>query len=105
MNGFIPPVIFEIKAKATDAIAEFKRNSTGIIESRLRLYSDSFYALSIAVPPLDEQTAIAAYLDDKSAKIDSIVTAINNKLEKLKELRKSLINDVVTGKIKVTNEG
>jgi type I restriction enzyme M protein len=37
----------------------------------------------------------------KTAHIDNIVTIINTQIEKLKELRKTLINDVVTGKIKV----
>jgi len=33
--------------------------------------------------------------------IDQIIQIINAQIEKLKELRKTLINDVVTGKIKV----
>lgn len=57
--------------------------------------------LFFLVPPQDEQQAIAKYLDEKTAKIDQIVTAINAQIDKLKELRKILINDVVTGKIKV----
>jgi len=54
-------------------------------------------------PPLSEQTAIAVYLDEKTQKIDSIVTNIKSQIETLKELRKTLINDVVTGKIKVSS--
>jgi type I restriction enzyme S subunit len=54
-------------------------------------------------PPLTEQTAIAVYLDEKTQKIDSIVSNIKSQIETLKELRKTLINDVVTGKIKVTD--
>ena len=96
---------FHYRFRNEDAIAEFKRNSTGIIESRLRLYSDSFFALSIAIPPFEEQAAIAAYLDEKTAQIDRIVSTINTQIDKLKELRKTLINDVVTGKIKVIPEG
>ena len=101
----IDPAFFHYRLRNEDAIAEFKRNSTGIIESRLRLYSDSFYALSMAVPPLGEQTAIAKYLDKKTAQIDRIVIAINTQIDRLKDLRKALINDVVTGKIKVVSEG
>ena len=61
--------------------------------------------LFFLVPPLHEQTAIATYLDDKTAQIDLIIATINEQIEKLKELRKTLINDVVTGKIKVLEEG
>jgi type I restriction enzyme S subunit len=58
--------------------------------------------LSIALPSaIVEQNAIANYLDEKTQKIDSIVTNIKSQIETLKELRKTLINDVVTGKIKV----
>jgi len=54
------------------------------------------------IPPISEQQAIADYLDTKTAHIDNIVTTINTQIDKLKELRKILINDVVTGKIKVS---
>ena len=53
------------------------------------------------LPPLSEQKAIADYLDTKTTQIDQIIRTINTQIEKLKELRKPLINDVVTGKIKV----
>lgn len=56
----------------------------------------------LVLPPLSEQKAIAHYLDTKTAQIDQIIQTINTQIEKLKELRKTLINDVVTGKIKVT---
>lgn len=58
-----------------------------------------------SVPPAHEQAEIAAYLNDRTEKMDCIVTAINYQIEKLKDLRKALINDAVTGKIKVVSEG
>jgi type I restriction enzyme S subunit len=53
----------------------------------------------------EEQASIAAYLDEKTAQIDRVIKAINIQIDKLKDLRKSLINDVVTGKIKVVSQG
>lgn len=53
-------------------------------------------------PPLKEQTEIAKYLDAKTQTIDKIISNINTQMAKLKELRKTLINDAVTGKIKVS---
>ncbi|MEA5580715.1 hypothetical protein VB620_05090 [Nodularia harveyana UHCC-0300] len=44
---------------------------------------------------------IADYLNIKTTQIDKIIETINTQIEKLKELRKTLINDVFTGKIKV----
>ena len=57
--------------------------------------------LQVITPPLSEQKAIAHYLDTKTTQIEQIIQTINTQIEKLRELRKTLINDVVTGKIKV----
>jgi type I restriction enzyme S subunit len=60
-----------------------------------------FQNFTIAFGDIEEQQAIVDYLDTKTVHIDRIVETINTQIEKLKELRKTLINDVVTGKIKV----
>jgi type I restriction enzyme, S subunit len=59
--------------------------------------------LIIPLPPLQIQQQIADYLDEQTGKIDLIITTINSKITKLKEYRKVLINDVVTGRIKIEN--
>lgn len=46
---------------------------------------------------LSEQQTIACYLDAQSEKIDRIVANINRQLGKLTKLKKSLINECVTG--------
>jgi type I restriction enzyme S subunit len=53
-------------------------------------------------PPIKEQQQIANYLDTKTAIIDKIVRSIETQIATLKELRKTLINEVVTGKVKVS---
>jgi len=60
-----------------------------------------FQNFNIAFGDIEEQQAIVDYLDTKASHIDNIIETINIQIEKLKELRKTLINDVVTGKIKV----
>ncbi|SZD73614.1 EcoKI restriction-modification system protein HsdS [Candidatus Ornithobacterium hominis] len=55
-------------------------------------------------PPKSEQEEIAQYLDHKTATIDAIVSNISKQIDTLKQLRKTLINDVVTGKIKVCDD-
>jgi type I restriction enzyme S subunit len=72
---------------------------------RSTLTFDAFSLLKLPQPPYEEQQAIADYLDTKTAHIDRIIETINTQIDKLKELRKTLINDVVTGKIKVYQEG
>ena len=56
-------------------------------------------------PPLDEQNKIAKYLDEKIEGLDKILMTIDAKIDVLKDFRKTLINDVITGKLKVTNKG
>ena len=73
----------------------------GIRERSTEFRHKEFIPLKFSVPPLKEQKAIADYLDAKTAHIDLIIETINTQIDKLKELRKTLINDVVTGKIKV----
>ena len=81
----------------TDIYAElFKQNSTGIIDSRLRLYPDKFLALKCQVPPLEQQDKIASYLDRKCAEIDAIIAKQQQIIEKLKEYKLSVITEAVT---------
>jgi len=51
--------------------------------------------------PLSEQTAIASYLDEKTAHIDAIVEKCETQIAQLTELRRSIIAQAVTGQIKV----
>lgn len=71
--------------------------------TRINLKMEKVNDFIIYLPDsIEEQTAIVNYLDQKTQKIDAIVSNIGRQIEILKELRKTLINDVVTGKIKVT---
>ena len=47
-------------------------------------------------PPIDEQTKIANYLDQKTAQIDKAISLKEQMIERLKERRQILINDAVT---------
>lgn len=57
--------------------------------------------LYIPVPPLSEQRTIVLYLDDKTAKIDTLTSKLQQEIESIKEYKQRLISDVVTGQIKV----
>ena len=80
----------------TDMYANlFKQYSTGIIDSRLRLYPDKFLALKCQVPPIDTQRRIAAYLDRKCSQIDAIIARQQEVIEKLKAYKLSVITEAV----------
>ena len=75
---------------------EFKRFSTGIIDSRLRLYPDSFLRIYTIKPPLSTQSAIANFLDEKTSKISQFIENKKNLIELLKEQKQSIIHRAVT---------
>ena len=52
----------------------------------------------VAIPPLPEQHAIATYLDDKCAKIDTFLSNLNKQISCYGDLKRSLIDEVITGK-------
>lgn len=58
--------------------------------------------LILSVPPLPEQYSIADYLDQRCSEIDELISIKQQKIEKLKEYKKSLIFECVTGKRKVS---
>ena len=58
----------------------------------------------VAFPPLSEQDCLSQYLDKKTSQIDSLSEKLQRKIELLKEYRQSLISNVVTGKVKVTED-
>lgn len=57
--------------------------------------------LYIPVPPIDEQKAIVAYIEERVAKIDALSQKLQQEIENIKEYKQRLISDVVTGQIKV----
>ena len=63
-------------------------------------YSD-LRKLLLLSPPITEQQAIADYLDDKCADIDSLIQTKQSKIDSLKEYKKSIIYEYVTGKREV----
>lgn len=68
------------------------KQTTGI----QNLDSGEYLNISAAYPPLDEQQAIARFLDAKTAQIDALVTQKRQLIAKLKEKRSALIARTVT---------
>lgn len=77
--------------------AEFRRHSTGIIDSRLRLYSDKFFSIFTVVPPKDEQDEIVQYIKAQEEKISLFIQKKQRFIELLKEQRQSKIDEAVDG--------
>ena len=71
------------------------------IVTRASLSQDLLKSLPVLLPSLAEQQAIADYLDEKCADIDSLIQTKQEKIDSLKEYKKSIIYEYVTGKREV----
>ena len=73
------------------------KQTTGI----QNLDSSAYLGETVSFPPLPEQTAIAAHLDEATAAIDAAIDTARRQTEFMREYRASLIAHVVTGKLDV----
>lgn len=74
----------------------FKANSTGIIDSRLRLYPENFGNIPLLIPSYAEQRAIADFLDRETARVDELIAKKQRQIELLQEKRAAVISHAVT---------
>lgn len=81
---------YQIEVEARGASQSMVKVSQGLIRS-----------WSVLLPPTTEQHAIVAFLDQESARIDSLISKVRDAIDRLKELRTALISAAVTGKIDV----
>lgn len=82
-------------------IPEYRRLSGGIREGQWDLSPYDLGNMPIIVPPMEEQVAIADFLDTKCAAIDQAIADKTTQIETLKAYKSSLIYEYVTGKKQV----
>jgi type I restriction enzyme S subunit len=82
-------------------VAVYSAYSTGITESRLRLYPEQFLSIMFPVPPKAEQVEIADYLDTTVREIDLLIEKKSRLIEELERYKQSLVYEYVTGKQEV----
>ena len=80
---------------------EVTRYSKGVWSSRLRLYPEGFFTVSLPVPPLREQREIVAHIAKKICKLDELHAATERTAVLVKERRSALIAAAVTGHMDV----
>ncbi|MBU0495879.1 MAG: restriction endonuclease subunit S [Chloroflexi bacterium] len=73
----------------------------GKLGTQLNLNTDTIGDIHIPVPPDEEQSAIAAFLDRETAKLDALIAKVQEMIARLQEYRTDLISAAVTGKIDV----
>ena len=82
-------------------VEEFYRHGHGIVAD---LWTTRFWdmkSIMLAIPPKDEQLQIVEHIENQTTKIDIAIELQQNYISKLKEYKASLIDSVVTGKVRV----
>lgn len=82
----------------TIGIALKEINEKKVLTTVKHLSAFDIGQLSLPMPPLEEQIQIAYYLDDKCSKIDSIVENLEKQISRFADLKRALIDEVITGK-------
>jgi type I restriction enzyme S subunit len=73
-----------------------KTASTGVVESRLRLYSDDLGRIEVIQPPLVEQAAIVRFLDWANGRLERAIRAKRKVIALLNEQKQAIIHRAVT---------
>jgi len=92
----IHPIYCNYLLKSYAFIEEFYRMGHGIVADLWTTRYDEMKAITIGIPPLPEQTAIANFLDRKTAQVDTAIRIKERQIELLKERRQILIHKAVT---------
>ena len=82
-------------------VGQFEISSRGVGSIQRTLNFNWLNNRLVPVPPIDEQQAIVAYINERSSKIDALTQKLQQETEAIKEYKQRLISDVVTGQIKV----
>ncbi len=95
------PWYFHHLLRSTAYKARIKAVSTGVVESRLRLYSDDLYRIEGLLPSVPEQAAIVRFLDYVDRRIRRYIRAKQKLITLLEEQKQAIIHRAVTGQIDV----
>ncbi|MFG3348112.1 restriction endonuclease subunit S [Streptomyces sp. NPDC048018] len=96
------PEYFDLLYRTPEYVCEMTRYSKGVWTSRLRLYPESFLALSAPVPPRDEQAEIVRTVEREVQPGARLQNAIRRSNALLTERRQALIAAAVTGQFDVS---
>ena len=90
--------------RSTPCVAYYFVCSKGIGSIQRNLDWGALKQKKIAIPPIGEQRAIVAYIEENCQKIDTLVSELQAEIDYMKEYKQRLIADCVTGQVNVQNE-
>lgn len=97
----INPDFFHLAVRSKIYIPFFGQASDGVRIGQWDLSKDRMKMIPFVIPSLKEQTEILDYIEVSKNKIETAISLKQQEIAKLKEYKSSLINSVVTGKVKV----
>lgn len=97
----LSPKYFEYLFHSTAYKAILANKSNGMTVGLQNLSNQNFYSIQCICPSYHEQLTIATYLNEKCAKIDSLIESKERFITELESYKKSLIYEYVTGKKEV----
>ncbi|MCE4067169.1 restriction endonuclease subunit S [Chryseobacterium gleum] len=93
---------FEYQYRTPILIEQMNQYSKGITDFRKRLYWEEFKQIFTILPPFEEQISIVNYINKIEIKVSKAISIKQQEIEKLKEYKMVLIDNVVTGKVRVS---
>lgn len=87
--------------KTPKCIAEFVKLITGVGAGLSRLYTGDLYSIYVSLPPYQEQKDIVDYIEASTRNIKTAISNAEKQISLLQERKQIIINEVVTGKVKV----
>jgi type I restriction enzyme S subunit len=83
--------------RSEPARRQIELGASGASSSMQNISQDVLRELSMAFPPVKEQTAIANFIDEQTARIDALIAEKERLVTSLTELVKAVIHSIVTG--------
>lgn len=90
------PSFFNLAIRSKSYVSFFNKASDGVRIGQWDLDETQMRDIPLFVPPLAEQAVIVTYLDKKCADIDELMSRRQAIIERLKELKQSIIAEAVT---------
>ncbi len=109
LDSKIEPKYFHASIRSKLYISFFGSASDGVRIGQWDLSKPRMKQIPFLIPPIEEQTAIANFLENKTIKIEEAITIKRKQIELLKERRQILIHKAVTrglnDKVKLKDSG
>ena len=92
----VEPSFCNYLLRSNGFVEEYYRNGHGIVADLWTTRYWDMKSIMLAIPSKSEQSAIASFLDEKTAQIDQAIRQKEKMIELLKERRQIVINEAVT---------